>query len=663
MPSKRLKMIRQLLSITLSAVVLALASPLFAAGEPDSCSASFDGSELVIRNTHIERHWRIANGLLVATSLRDLDAGREWLAAPSAQSRPQAPDSRKLVFSKHWATSHPVERPSLVVELMTAEAPPSGYRFRIFPEAAAISVQTVDAAQAATSGALDRLDLASQHLMLTQVELFDQTDTHNELVNERKWLLHPSQKLSLQGNLFTLQDPAAENGLIFLKEAPLPHARPGISVEDFAYEGALEGAHSRIVLPATGGYPVTTLVYSGGRPGITQALQQYQRQIRPYIAGRDGMFVSNTWGDRSRDARINSSFMQQEIEAGARLGIDVIQIDDGWQQGRSKNSARAGGVWNGFWNANPGFWNVNRERFPQGLAPIVASAREKNIGFGLWFAPDSSDDFANWERDAARLLELHRTLGIDYFKIDGVKATSRLSETRLKSLFDRVLKKSEGKVVFDLDVTAEIRPGYFGAMNVGPLFVENRYTDRHSYWPHQTLRNFWQLSQYIDPMRLRIEFLNNARNANLYPDDPLAPSRYSPACLFATTMMANPLGWFEVSGLPPRYFEQLTPLIRTWKQERVNMQSGRIFPIGNAPDGVVWSGFVSISPGSKNSYLLVFRERNSSGDWSAQIPRLPGEKYGLELLAGQGSASYSNGKIEVRIPQQLGFAWFRMQPR
>ncbi len=405
----------------------------------------------------------------------------EWLAAPSAQSRPEAPDSRKLVFSKHWATSHPVERPSLVVELMTAEAPPSGYRFRIFPEAAAISVQTVDATQATTSGALDRLDLASQHLMLTQVELFDQTDTHNELVNERKWLLHPSQKLSLQGNLFTLQDPAAENGLIFLKEAPLPHARPGISVEDFAYEGALEGAHSRIVLPATGGYPVTTLVYSGGRPGITQALQQYQRQIRPYIAGRDGMFVSNTWGDRSRDARINSSFMQQEIEAGARLGIDVIQIDDGWQQGRSKNSARAGGVWNGFWNANPGFWNVNRERFPQGLAPIVASAREKNIGFGLWFAPDSSDDFANWERDAARLLELHRTLGIDYFKIDGVKATSRLSETRLKSLFDRVLKKSEGKVVFDLDVTAEIRPGYFGAMNVGPLFVENRYTDRHSY--------------------------------------------------------------------------------------------------------------------------------------------------------------------------------------
>ena len=99
------------------------------------------------------------------------------------------------------------------------------------------------------------------------------------------------------------------------------------------------------------------------------------------------MFVSNTWGDRSRDARINDAFMRQEVAAGARLGVDVIQIDDGWQQGRSKNSAQSGGVWNGFWAADPDFWNVNRARFPQGLEPVVALARQQGIGFGLWFAP------------------------------------------------------------------------------------------------------------------------------------------------------------------------------------------------------------------------------------------------------------------------------------
>jgi len=31
----------------------------------------------------------------------------------------------------------------------------------------------------------------------------------------------------------------------------------------------------------------------------------------------------------------------------------------------------------------------------------------------------------------------------------------------------------------------------------------------------------------VDPLRLRMEFLNNARNADLYGDDPLAPAHYS----------------------------------------------------------------------------------------------------------------------------------------
>ena len=45
-------------------------------------------------------------------------------------------------------------------------------------------------------------------------------------------------------------------------------------------------------------------------------------------------------GDRSRDARINEAFLLKEIDAGAALGVDVVQIDDGWQKGRTANSAR-----------------------------------------------------------------------------------------------------------------------------------------------------------------------------------------------------------------------------------------------------------------------------------------------------------------------------------
>ena len=96
---------------------------------------------------------------------------------------------------------------------------------------------------------------------------------------------------------------------------------------------------------------------------------------------------------------------------------------------------------------------------------------------GLWFAPDSWNEFENWQRDAECLLAFFNDLGVEHFKLDGIKAATEVAVRNLKSLFEAVQDGSNGKVVFDLDITAGVRPGYFGAMGVGPLFVENRYTD------------------------------------------------------------------------------------------------------------------------------------------------------------------------------------------
>lgn len=57
-------------------------------------------------------------------------------------------------------------------------------------------------------------------------------------------------------------------------------------------------------------------------------------------------------------------------------------------------------------------------------------------------------------------------------------------------------------------------------------------------------------------------------------------------------MFANPLGWFETSNLPAAYFAELAPLVKRWKLERPHLFSGAIVPIGDAPDGVSWTGFV-----------------------------------------------------------------------
>ena len=166
-----------------------------------------------------------------------------------------------------------MEAESLIVELTATGSTKLTYTFQIFPDGHGISVQLTaessevnnartgsDAPRTVASSAtgiesdktvpardpkviqdaLESLDLAPQHVKLTQVRLLDQTDIHNELVFEDEWMLHTNERLMLKGNLFHLQDPLTGDGLIFLKEAPLPHARPVKTEADFTYEPAAQ---------------------------------------------------------------------------------------------------------------------------------------------------------------------------------------------------------------------------------------------------------------------------------------------------------------------------------------------------------------------------------------------------------------------------------------
>jgi alpha-galactosidase len=680
--------------------------------------SSWDGRELILANAHVERRWRVEGGRLFASSFKDLVSGREWFVRRSPLASPvpatQLPSGDcQWTCSTETGRSLPVEEPALRVAL-TARWPQAAvtYRFEVFGQTRGIAMQVESSAGgvgqgggAGASEAVTGVELADQkkardefpaadllefiqpaatHLRLIQVNLFDQTDIRNELVFENEWLLHSNEReLALQGCLFILEETLSGDGLVFLKEAPLPHVRPVKSGCDLrirsgamcfhapaneykpghvqypmAYQLGLYGQGTG---PEGGeGYRFVTLAYSGGRMGRISALQAYQRCRRAYVPGRDGLFLSNTWGDRNRDGRICESFMQQEVEAGAKLGVDVIQIDDGWQRGTTSNSVRPGGVWEGFHAADPRYWEADPERFPNGIEPVIAQARARGLRFGLWFSPDAADDYANWERDAVRILELHRTLGVECFKIDGVKARTKLGEWRLRDFFAKVLRESDGNVIFDLDVTAEVRPGYFGRPEVGPLFVENRYTDYHRYWPHQTLRNLWKLAHYVDPVRLRMEFLNNARNVELYAGDPLAPHAYSPAYLFASTMVGSPLGWFELSGLPAGYLAELPMLIRVWREHRTRLHGGRIWPVGECPDGTSWTGFVSVGSDG-GGYALLFREWTDRCCVRFELDGFSDNLRQATVLSGKGVARLEGGGLSVEMPGKLSYLFVELQ--
>lgn len=512
------------------------------------------------------------------------------------------------------------------------------------PDGEPSGIETGSTTRQALDGAVEILAVAPLHLRLIEYRMQDQTDNKDNLCIAIPYTANAIEAIRLSGCLFALEDVLTGAGLVYLKEAPLPQVRPRPRACDVVWNRG-----DWLFLDAD--YPWVVLAYQGGAPGRTAALHQYQRARRPLPL----VAISNTWGDRNRDGALNEEFLLGEIDCAARLGLDVCQIDDGWQRGITSNSVHRdqGGVWEGFYASDPDFWLPHPQRLPNGLDPLVARARERGVELGLWFAPDSFEDFAHWRRDAQTILSFWRGHGIRTLKIDGVKSRTREGEANLHRFFNTVLAESGGAVAFDLDVTAEVRPGYWGLPHTGPIFVENRYTDWHKYWPHLTLKNLWSLSRVVHPARLRMELLNHARHSEQYAGDPLAPERYSPAYLFASVMVSAPLFWCELQHLPEAYFADLPPLIATWRAHRQELAEAVVIPVGDEPSGAAVTGFRVES--ATATHLILFRE------WTEEarlfLSDLPGA--GWTRLAGAGDLAAHGGGVIASLPERLGFGWWR----
>jgi alpha-galactosidase len=340
-----------------------------------------------------------------------------------------------------------------------------------------------------------------------------------------------------------------------------------------------------------------------------------------------------------------------------------MQIDDGWQRGITANSIHRdqGGVWEGFWASDEHFWQTHPSRLPQGLDPITSSCRAQQLQLGLWFAPDSAQEFVNWQRDVNAVCEFHRKHGVVAVKLDGIKATTKLAEQRLLQFINGVLQHTKGAVTFDLDITAETRPGYFGFLNCGPLFAQNRYTDWQTYWPSHSLRTLWELSAVIDPQRLRMEVLNPRRNSELYTDDPLAPHNYSIDHCFAMVSVACPLGWFECSGLHPDDAESLRNIVSVWKGKRANgLLDAWVGPIEACPGGDSWTDFIAESKDGNTAWLWLFREPLAKEDCHIQT-NLPAADWGITQLAGtMSNLRCSDGMIQASAPN-TAYGWWRFE--
>lgn len=532
------------------------------------------------------------------------------------------------------------------------------------------NIESTDAMKVkAVTPVLDRLSLPGKHWRLKAVEFWDVTDWNNNLLLEREAIAY--RRTNYRGNILLVSDLAAAEpgaGFFFLKEAPCSGVQLGYDKADFIAEfgdfsvtGLGLSASDLDADVWTPAYSTVLGVHDGTEVDALMALRSYQKRLRTHLPERDEMVMMNTWGDRSQDAKVNERFCLDELDLCSRLGVSLFQIDDGWQKGKSPNSAVAKGSFKDIWR-DGAYWTPDSVKYPRGLGPVVERGRELGIEVGLWFNPSVQDDFADWEKDAATLVGLYRRYGIRTFKIDGLNIPTKKAETNLRSLFDRVQRQTGDSVVFNLDVTAGRRGGYHFFNRYGNIFLENRYTDWGNYYPYHTLRNLWQLAKYVPAENLQVEFLNPWRNAAKYPSgDPFAPSRYGFDYLFAITMAGQPLAWMEASNLPDEAYG-IAPLIKAYREIQHEFHSGAILPVGQEPSGRSWTGFQSLLTDDEG-FLLIYREDNdsTSAKIAAYLPA--GRTVTLTPLLGEATKGKvkveAGGLVGISIPKPNAFALYR----
>jgi alpha-galactosidase len=89
-------------------------------------------------------------------------------------------------------------------------------------------------------------------------------------------------------------------------------------------------------------------------------------QVRP--------IVYNSWYVTEFDV----SFENQEkaAELAAKMGVELFVMDDGWFGQRNNDKAGLGD------------WYVNKDKFPNGLQPLISRVNELGMEFGIWVEPE-----------------------------------------------------------------------------------------------------------------------------------------------------------------------------------------------------------------------------------------------------------------------------------
>ncbi len=612
----------------------------------DQAQADFYGNVLQVSTGVVQRQWRLLTAGLNTQSYVDLRTGREWII-PVADPRPH-PDWRLTLMAE----------PHTVAEVTSAEArqviddPGTSdhlaitielryrqthlllrYEVRAYPGAPGlwtrVSVRSeVDVNRDELPSYLlgsygERLNVAAaETARRVAIGYYNDTQHRNHddlpiLRQEVRDQWHDRLETFDWASLLFLERDGAGLGLV--KESHKCVNQQGLDTGAFMVKrDSVTVTGLALTPPSYGGsfwlredrwqtgWATWSVLYDGTEPGRQLAVKQFDRLRYPFRPQRDLYIGANTWGsggagNGSRRAATQANVLR-EIASCADLGIELLQIDDGWQC--EPDAEKPFDV----------DWSPNATRFPDGWKVVREAAAAAGVRMGLW---------APWSVDARALIRNYHEGGFRRIKLDFIGLNKRDDLDKLMEKVNTLIAATDRLVGINWDATEEgPRLGYYFGREHGNIYLENREngpTDSKlarlchiRYTPRLVLRDAWQLSHYLNLNQIQLTIQNIDRVVGDFSNC----REYTHDYCFAIAMMAVPLFFQETHYLDASARQQLRPTIATYKKHRDAINQGFVMPVGDEPDDHAWTGFQSHRQEQAGGYLLLFREVYNSSDQS-----------------------------------------------
>ena len=644
----------------------------------DTASIKSKNNLLIVNTGVVERRWKWTGKGFVTVSLMQLDSGRQWASTnseflcdwslPGIIDNSSKAELTKLTAEKNDDNGFTSEHIEVVAEIKYPKSKlVLQFVIWVYPDSPGIRTQlrvkALDGFKAGSisniTGRVDFIPVFPGNLKRRVIGYYNHTQLRNfhetKILKEEVFESPLTNKETFDwANILSVEDK--NGGLCMVKESHKCVNQTGINTGAFEFDktglhstGWAISPHDFSTNKFSWCWASWCILYNGDTDDRQLAIKKFDRLRYPIKKDRDIYIMANTWGSTSNSIdAINAAGEKnvlEEIKSQADLGIDVQQIDDGWQ-----NPPPIVCTDTKTWRPDK-----HKNRYPEGWKNVRKAAEDQKIKLGLWAMDKISLKDLIWNYNQA---------GFEYFKLDFIHIKNY---SQLEALIEKVrsfIEFANHKVRVNWDVTENPpRVGYFFAREFGNIYLENRKPNNEPviYKPYLVLRDAWHVSKYLNLNKFQVTVQNIDRINPKKSDAHLYNHQYCVSIAF----MGSPIFFQETHLYTKQAREEIKKLLALYKEHREEMYKCFVFPIGEEPDNKSWTGFQFYNSDKNSGYITIFRElNNKENKKDIRLKFLTEKKIKLtNLQTGKilNSKVSKEGNVTFKIDDPAGFRFYKYE--